>query len=65
MADTPPTKAEYDQARQHMSDHPDLYAVEDPTDEVLANVQLINEYDNPGWLQQQAEADERARESGL
>lgn len=39
------TRAQYDQAKQHMLDHPELYEVKDPSDEVLANVALINDYD--------------------
>lgn len=40
-----PTRAEYETAKQHQQDHPELYAVADPTAEVLANVAVINGYE--------------------
>lgn len=40
------TRPEYEVAKQHQQDHPELYAVADPTAEVLANVAIINDYES-------------------
>lgn len=40
-----PTESEYQAAKRHQSDNPDLYRAAEPTDEVLANVRLISEYE--------------------
>jgi hypothetical protein len=40
-----PTRAEYEQAKQHQLDNPNLYATREPTPEVLANVATINAYE--------------------
>lgn len=40
-----PTRTEYEAAKYHQQDNPTLYAAQDPTAEVLANVQIINAYE--------------------
>lgn len=40
-----PTRAEYEAAKQHQRDNPELYAAADPTAEVIANVTIINAYE--------------------
>lgn len=41
-----PTRAEYEAAKQHQRDNPQLYAAADPTPEVIANVTIINAYES-------------------
>lgn len=41
-----PTRAEYEAAKQHQRDNPQLYAAADPTAEVIANVAIINAYES-------------------